>query len=184
MRFEPTRSCMQWILNPFCKHLGRLTTADLWLLRAMKFRCENACCAAIVFCCVGNEIGTRDGTRTRNLLLRREALYPLGHTSCCKMHKRTNDHFRHRRATAGRSGRPCKGQRQRLQTRRRQQVPRLLLLLLSGPHGPLHKSHVSQKNQKQQTKNNTIQTQPLQHLGGQFDQSGQFGPAQQGFPPA
>jgi hypothetical protein len=130
VRFEPTRSCMQWILNPFCKHLGRLTTADLWLLRAMKFRCENACCAAIVFCCVGNEIGTRDGTRTRNLLLRREALYPLGHTSCCKMHKRANDHFRHRRATAGRGGRPCKGQRQRLQTRRRQQVPRWLLLLL------------------------------------------------------
>jgi hypothetical protein len=26
---------------------------------------------------------TRDGTRTRNLLLRREAPYPLGHTSCC-----------------------------------------------------------------------------------------------------
>ena len=27
---------------------------------------------------------TRDGTRTRNLLLRREAPYPLGHTSCCE----------------------------------------------------------------------------------------------------
>ena len=27
--------------------------------------------------------GTRGGTRTRNLLLRREAPYPLGHTSCC-----------------------------------------------------------------------------------------------------
>ena len=130
VRFGPTRSCMQWILNPFCKHLGRLTTADLWLLRAMKFRCENACCAAIVFCCVGNEIGTRDGTRTRNLLLRREAPYPLSHTSCCNMHKRANDHFRHRRATAGRGGRPCKGQRQRLQTRRRQQVPRWVVVVV------------------------------------------------------
>ena len=30
-------------------------------------------------------ISTRDGTRTHNLLLRREAPYPLGHTSCCKL---------------------------------------------------------------------------------------------------
>lgn len=29
-----------------------------------------------------SNIITRDGTRTRNLLLRREAPYPLGHTSC------------------------------------------------------------------------------------------------------
>ena len=28
---------------------------------------------------------TRGGTRTHNLLLRREALYPLGHTSCAEM---------------------------------------------------------------------------------------------------
>ena len=30
-------------------------------------------------------VSTRGGTRTRNLLLRREAPYPLGHTSCYKL---------------------------------------------------------------------------------------------------
>ena len=33
------------------------------------------------------DVNTRGGTRTRNLLLRREAPYPLGHTSTCCFHR-------------------------------------------------------------------------------------------------
>ena len=35
-------------------------------------------------CCGTTQKITRDGTRTRNLLLTREAPYPLGHTSTCR----------------------------------------------------------------------------------------------------
>ena len=37
------------------------------------------------FRCNTNNDNTRGGTRTHNLLLRREAPYPLGHTSCAEM---------------------------------------------------------------------------------------------------
>ena len=55
---------------------------------------------------------TRDGTRTHNLLLRREAPYPLGHTSCLARETRASQQiikFFHWRARGGVLGVGCFG---------------------------------------------------------------------------
>ena len=83
VQIELTAMCcvMQWKCDNIAPQLKKACPGD----SPMQMSGTNSCKTIVGFICFQTLLNinksTRDGTRTRNLLLRREAPYPLGHTS-------------------------------------------------------------------------------------------------------
>ena len=81
----PSPGCVG--MHVLCVPRPAVALSSVWavLLLMVSLACVKALCASRkrhrALPSVVNVHSTRDGTRTRNLLLRREAPYPLGHTS-------------------------------------------------------------------------------------------------------